>query len=185
MKKKVARPIIINFAIIGGWQLQHRIEQDKHTGCMTVATELLLNGRHASEREAEAWQEIMPVAHAMVAKRAASLAGEQELATKMAGWLEQYQKATSIRRSREPSSEREEGIRFYKSWRRYILAAQESGQIIPDSDQIKGLSPLLAAFRTLNTEFVTGVVESMQILSNRIYNSKDGSGEHLNRWLLD
>jgi hypothetical protein len=185
MNKKVASPLILKLAAVGGWQVQFRIEQDKRTNGMTVATELLLNGRHATEREAGAWQEILPVFHAMVAQKAASLAGEQKLATKMAGWLEQYQKATSMRRSRKPSPEREEGIRFYKSWRRYIIAAQESGQTIPDSDQIKGLSPLLAAFRTLNTEFVAGVVESMQIQWSRIYSSKDGSGEYLDRWLLD
>jgi hypothetical protein len=54
-----------------------------------------------------------------------------------------------------------------------------------DSDQINLPSPLLVALTELNAEFVRGVADAMQILSKRVYTSKDGSGEHLDRWLLE
>ncbi len=76
------------------------------------------------------------------------------------------------------------GALFFEYWRLETLEAQESGQNISDSDQIKLLSPLLVALSKLNADFVKGVAESMQVLSNRIYNSKDSSGENLDRWLL-
>jgi len=86
-------------------------------------------------------------------------------------------------RSRDPSPERMKGALFFEFWRLETLAAQESGQKI--SDQINLLSPLLVALSMLNAEFVRGVAEAMQILSKRIYKSKDGSGEYLDRWLLE
>jgi hypothetical protein len=184
MNKKVASPHIFKLGLVGGCELHFRIEQDK-TGCVTVTTELLRNGRPVTEREADCWQEIMPAATAIMVRGLSTAAGKQKVATEMAEWLKEYQKATSMRRSPVPSLEREEGMRFYKSWRRHILAAQESGQEFSDSDQIKYLAPLLAALRKPNTEFLKGLEESAQILSNRIYNSKDASGEYLDRWLLD
>jgi hypothetical protein len=182
MNEKLESPLI--FTLVGGCELHFRIEQDK-TGCVTVTTELLRNGRPVTDREADYWQEVIPAATAMLVQGLSSAVGKQKIATEMAEWLKEYQKATSMRRSPVPSAEREEGIRFLKDWRRHILAAQESGQKFSDSDQIKYLSPLLAALRKPNTEFLNGVAESAHILSNRIYNSKDGSGEYLDRWLLD
>ena len=179
MKKKVASPITHEITLEGGWQFRTRIEQ--HKDHLTAETSVLRNGRPATEREAELWRDIALIMQAILVKEL----GEEKVATKLAEWLDQYKKATYPCRSSEPSPERKEAISFLTSWRRETLAAQESGQKISDSDQIKLLSPLLVALSKLNAEFVRGVAEAMQILSKRIYKSKDGSGEYLDRWLLE
>ncbi len=166
MKKTLASPLTIKFTFEGGWQFHFRIEQDKSR--VTVTTELLRNGRAATKREAALWRDVMPVCAALLVKELSSAAGEDKVATKMAKWLDQYRRA-SLCRSPDNSPQREEGIRFLTSWRRETVAVQETGQKIPK----------------LNAEFFKGMAESMEILSDRIYNSKDGSGENLDRWLLD
>lgn len=152
---------------------------------MTAETSVLRNGRPATKREAELWRDTAPAMQAILVKELARAAGEEKVATKLAEWLDQYKKATYLCRSSEPSPESKEAISFLTSWRRETLAAQESGQKISDSDQIALLSPLLVALSMLDAEFVRGVADAMQILSKRIYKSKDGSGEYLDRWLLE
>jgi hypothetical protein len=139
MNKKVASPITFKFTIQSGWQFHIRIERDKDH--VTTRTSVLRNGRAATNREAELWRDTVLAMQAILVKELASAAGEEKLATKLAEWLDQYKKATCLCRSSGPSLERNEAILFLTSWRRDTLAAQESGQKIPDSDQIKLLSP--------------------------------------------
>jgi len=183
MKKKTAWPLTFKFTFESGWQFHIRIEQ--HKSHVTAETSVLRNGRPATKREAELWRDTAPAMPAILVKELARAAGEEKIATKLAEWLDQYKKATYPCRSLEPSPERKEAISFLTSWRRETLAAQKSGQKISDSDQIRLLSPLLVALSKLNAEFVRGVAEAMHVLSKRIYKSKDGSGEDLDRWLLD
>ncbi len=181
--KKSAFPITLNIALEGGWQLRTRVQQHKEH--LTAGTTVLRNGRPATEHEVELWREVTLVIPAMLVKWLAEANGDEKVATKLAEWLDQYEKATYPCRSSESSVERKNAICFLTSWRRETLAAQESGQKISDSDQIKLLSPLLTALGKLDAEFFKGLTEAVQILSNRIYNSKDGSGQHMKKWLLE
>jgi hypothetical protein len=181
--KKTALPITLEITLKDGWQFRVRIEQ--HKDHLTAGTSVLRNGRPATKGEAELFREIALMMPAILLKGLARAADQEELATKLAEWIDQYEKATYLCRSSSPSPEREEAISFLRSWRRETLIAQESGQKIPDSDQIKLLTPLLSALGKLNAEFFKGLTEAVKILSNRIYNSKDGSGEHLTKFLLE
>jgi hypothetical protein len=181
--KKTASPITLEITLEGGWQFRVRIEQ--HKDHLTAETSVLRNGRPATKREAELWRDIALMMPAILVKDLARAAGEEKIATKLAEWLDQYKKAAYPCRSSEPSPERKEAISFLIAWRRETLAAQESGQKIPDGDQIKLLSLLLTALGKLDAEFFKGLTEGVQILSKRIYKSKDGSGEYLDRWLLE
>jgi hypothetical protein len=183
MKKKVAAPITLTITLEGGWQFRIRVEQHKEH--LTAETSVLRNGRAATKREAELWREAAVAAGAIFVKGLASATGEEKIATKLAKWIDDYKKATSLCRSSEPSPERNEAILFLRSWRREMLAAEERGQKVPAAYQIKLLSPLLTALSKLNAEFFKGLTGSIQILSDRIYNSKDRSGEDLNKWLLE
>jgi len=152
---------------------------------MEVRTRLLRHGRIAIKPEEELWRNTTPFVGAVLVRELSSLPGEEKIPAKLAEWIDQYKKATSLCRSGERSPDRKKGALFFEFWRLETLAAQESGQKIPDSDQIELLRPLLTALSKLDAEFVSGVVEAMQTLSKRIYKSNDGSGEHLDRWLLD
>ena len=181
MSKKLASPIAFRQPLKGGWELLFELTLSDR---MKVRTRLLRHGRIATKREEELWRDTTPFVGALLVKELSGALGEEKIPAKLAEWIDQYKKATSLCRSRERSPERMKGALFFEFWRLETLAAQESGQKISDSDQIKLLSPLLLAFSELNADLVKGVAESMQVLSNRIYNSKDSSGENLDRWLL-
>ena len=183
VSKKLASPITFKLGLKGSWELQ--FEYQALSDCKEVRTKLLRNGRIATKREEELWRDTTPFVGALLVKELSGALGEEKIPTKLAEWIDQYKKATSLCRSRDPSPERKKGALFFEFWRLETLEAQESGQNISDSDQIKLLSPLLVALSKLNAEFVRGVAETMQILSKRIYKSKDGSGEYLDRWLLE
>ena len=185
MSKKLASPITFKLGLKGGWELH--FEYQALSDCTEVRTKLLRNGRIATKREEELWRDTTPFVGAVLVKELsdALARGEEKIPAKVAEWIDQYKKATSLCPSRKRSPERRKGALFFEFWRLETLAAQESGQKISDSDQIKLLSPQLVALSKLNAEFVKGVAEAMQILSKRIYKSKDGSGEYLDRWLLD
>jgi hypothetical protein len=183
MKKKGVLPITLTIGLKGGWQFRIRVEQ--HKDHLTTETGVLRNGRPATKREAELWREVALTIPAILVKELARAAGEEKIATELAEWLDQYKKATYPCRSPEPSPEREKAISFLRAWRRETRAAEERGQKVPDTYQMKLLSPLLTALKKLNAEFFEGLAESIQVLSDRICNSKDGSGEDLNKWLLE
>jgi hypothetical protein len=183
VKRKAAFPITVTVPAGGGWQFRTRIEL--HKDHLTAKTSVLRNGRPATKRETELCREAALMMPAFIIKGLAKAAGEEKVATKMAQWLDQYQRAVYQRRSSKPSPEREEAASFLMGWRRETLAAQESGERISDSNQIKLLNPLLTALDKLNVEFFKGLIEAVQILSNRIYNSKDGSGRDVRKWLLE
>jgi hypothetical protein len=174
-------PITLELTLERGWQVRIRMEMEPGKGHLTAQASVLRNGRPATKREEELWSDTTIAMVVTLVKELASVTGAEDVATKLAEWLDRYKKATYMCRSAEPSPERKEAVLFLKSWRRDTLAAQESGQKIPDSDQIKLLSPLLTALGKLDGEFFKGLTEGVQILSNRILNSKDGSGEHLTK----
>jgi hypothetical protein len=196
VSKKLASPITFKFGLEGGWELHFEVQVNKGAAVKAgfdlsdraeVRTKLLRNGRIATKREEELWRNTTPFVETILVKEFsdALARGEEKIPAKLGEWIDQYKKATSLCRSRKPSPERMKGALFFEFWRLETLTAEESGQKISDSDQIKLLRPLLIALSEFNSEFVRGVAEAMQILSKRIYKSKDGSGEYLDRWLLD
>jgi hypothetical protein len=182
VSKKLASPITFKLGLEEGWELH--FEYQPLSDGTEVRTKLLRNGRIATKREEELWRDTTPFVGALLVKELSDAPGEEKIPAKLAEWIDQYKKGTSLCRSRERSPERMKGAFFFEFWRLETLAAQKSGQKISDNGQIKLPSPLLVALSKLNAEFVRGVAEAMQILSNRIYNSKDSSGENLDRWLL-
>ena len=182
MSKKLASPIAFRQPLEGGWELFFELTLSDR---MEVRTKLLRNGRVATKREEQLWRETTPFVHTLLLKDLSGARGEGKIPAKLAEWIDQYKKATSLCRSRERSPERMKGAFFFEFWRVETLAAQESGQKISESYQIALLTPLLVALSKLNAEFVRGVADAMQILSKRISKSKVGSAEYLNRWLLE
>ena len=165
MSKKLASPIAFRQPLEGGWELLFELTLSDR---MEVRTRLLRHGRIATKREEELWRDTTPFVMPILVKELSGAVGEEKIPAKLQEWIDQYKKATSLCRSREASPERMNGARFFEFWRL-------------DS---KFLSPLLIALSELNSEFVRGVAEAMETLSNRICSSKDRSGEDLDRWLL-
>jgi hypothetical protein len=159
MSKKLASPITFKLGLKGGWELHFEYQALSYR--VEVRTKLLRNGRIATKREEEFWRDTTPFVGPLLVKELSGLPGEKKIPAKLADWIDQYKKATSLCRSGQRSPERRKGAGFFEFWRLETLAAQESGQKISDSGQITLLGPLLVAFSELNAEFVRGAAEAM------------------------
>jgi hypothetical protein len=97
-------------------------------------------------------------------------------------WSEDYEKAAF---GNFRSREERKAVNFVLTRRREILLAAASGRPISDSAQIKLLDGRVkAALDNLDVEFSEYLAKAIHLVRDRISSSK-GTGEHLDRWLLE
>ena len=93
------------------------------------------------------------------------------------------------------SEKKRSAFDFLRVWHNAAIWDKESGKPRKDSDRLRLLTPLLNVLPTcenpnrFDAEFFKGLMEAMQILNDRIYNSKNpnmGSGDgDVRKWLLE
>lgn len=87
------------------------------------------------------------------------------------------------------SEKKRKAFDFLRAWHHAAIWDKESERPRKNRDRLLLLAPLLSALEKRDAEFFRGLAEAVQILNDRIYNSKNpniGSGEmHLTKWLLE
>src|SRR4051794_20520928 len=104
VSKKLVSPITFKMGFKGGWELH--FEHQALSDGTEVRTKLLRNGSIATKREEELWRASTPSVGALLVKELSGALGEEKIPPKLAEWIDQYKKATSLCRSRDPSPER-------------------------------------------------------------------------------
>jgi len=87
------------------------------------------------------------------------------------------------------SEKKRKAFDFLRNWHNVAIYNKESGRLAEDSERLHSLTPLTSALDALDAEFFKGLAIAVQLLNDRIYNSKNpniGSGDqYLNKWLLE
>jgi hypothetical protein len=99
-------------------------------------------------------------------------------APRLTKWIDDYEKAIFGKNLRSPAERK--AIIFLTGWR--LVAANR--RTISDTDQIKLFGPVIDRLGKLDAEFSQYLTNAMHILNDRTSSSK-GTGEHLDRWLLE
>jgi hypothetical protein len=164
------------------WRFRLQFETTRNQDELTVKSDMLRDGRPLTEREHELWRPWQVFVIACIVKNLAEANGYEKLAADLTKWSEDYEKAVF---GNFRSREERKAVNFVLTRRREILLAAATGRTISDGDQIKLLDGRVkAALDNLDVEFSEYLAKAIHLVRDRISSSK-GTGEHLDRWLLE
>jgi hypothetical protein len=162
------------------WQIRLQFQTNPNQDELTVKSDILRDGRPATEREHELWRPWHVFIVACIVKNLAEANGYEKLAADVTKWSKDYEKAV-FGNFRSP--EKRKAVNLLLTWRREMLLAATSGQTISDSDQFKLLlGSAISSFGELDHKVLANLTQAARFLNRRY---KLSSVENLDRWLQE